>query len=202
MPRKGAARPIPSLRKAARGCRACDLWKPATQTVFGEGPEDARIMLVGEQAGDQEDREGHPFVGPAGKLLDQVLAEIGIDRGSLYVTNVVKHFKFELRGKRRLHKSADAAEIAACLQWLDAELERIRPHYVVCLGAVAAKVILGSAFRLMRDRGQWMRAGENRWAFATVHPAFVLRARIGGGGEAALAEFRRDLALLINLPVD
>ena len=202
MPRKGAARPIASLRKAANDCRACDLWKPATQTVFGEGPEDARIILVGEQAGDLEDRDGHPFVGPAGKLLDQVLAEIGIDRGALYVTNVVKHFKFELRGKRRLHKSADAAEVAACLQWLDAELERIRPRYVVCLGAVAAKVILGSSFRLMRDRGQWKRVGESRWAFATVHPAFVLRARIGGGGEAALADFRRDLGLLLDPPAD
>jgi len=202
MPRKVAARPIASLRKAARDCRACDLWKAATQTVFGEGPDEARVVLVGEQAGDQEDREGHPFVGPAGRLLDQVLAEIGIDRRALYVTNIVKHFKFELRGKRRLHKSADAAEVAACLHWLDAEMERIRPRYIVCLGAVAAKVILGSAFRIMRDRGQWKRTGENRWAFATVHPAFVLRARKGGGGEAALDEFRRDLELLLDPPAD
>lgn len=169
--------------------------------MFGEGPADAKLFFVGEQAGDREDREGRPFVGPAGHLLDEVLAEIGIDRHAVYVTNVVKHFKFELRGKRRLHKRADAAEVAACLQWLERELERVRPRYVVCLGAVAAKIVLGRAFRLTRERGRWIALEPGRWALATVHPAFVLRARAGANGEDELRRFREDLRQLRDPPV-
>jgi DNA polymerase len=168
--------------------------------VFGEGPGDARIVVIGEQAGDKEDLEGRPFVGPAGHLLDVVLEDVGIDRSSAYVTNVVKHFKFELRGKRRLHKRANAAEVAACLQWLDRELARIRPRIVVCLGSLAAKVVLGSGFRLMQRRGEWIERGEGQWAIATVHPAYVLRARIGARGEEEFARFRADLMKLRHPP--
>lgn len=193
-------RSLSALRRSARDCRACDLWRGATQTVFGEGPADAEVFFVGEQAGDREDREGRPFVGPAGHLLDEVLAEVGIDRRDVYVTNVVKHFKFELRGKRRLHKRADAAEVAACLQWLESELERVRPRYVVCLGAVAAKVVLGRGFRLTQERGKWIPLQPGRWALATVHPAFVLRARIGAHGEDERRRFRQDLMRLRNPP--
>lgn len=191
---------LSTLRRSARACHACDLWRAATQTVFGEGPDDANIMLVGEQAGDKEDLEGRPFVGPAGHLLDAVLAEVGIDRGDVYVTNVVKHFKFELRGKRRLHKRANAAEVAACLQWLDREIARIRPRWIVCLGSLAAKVVLGSGFRLMERRGDWIELDKNQWALATVHPAFVLRARIGARGEEEFARFRDDLMKLRDPP--
>jgi len=176
------------------------LWKPATQTVFGEGPDDARIMLIGEQAGDREDLEGAPFVGPAGRLLDQALADVGIERKRLYVTNVIKHFKFEMRGKRRLHKRANAAEIEACLRWLDAEIEAIAPRYVVCLGAMAARVIFGSAFKLMQMRGEWRPLGGDRWGLATAHPSAVLRARIGGGYDAAYRALVADLCMLERLP--
>lgn len=191
---------LPALKRAARRCRACDLWEPATQTVFGAGPDSARIMLIGEQAGDQEDRTGEPFVGPAGRLLDAALADAGIDRGQLYVTNVIKHFKFEMRGKRRLHKRANAAEIAACLRWLDAELEQVAPRYLVCLGAMAAKVVFGPTFRLQQQRGRWSRLDDGRWALATVHPSFVIRSRIGGGYEAAYAGFVADLRKLHATP--
>jgi DNA polymerase len=168
--------------------------------VFGEGPAKAAIMLVGEQAGDQEDRIGQPFVGPAGRLLEKALGEIGIDKREVYVTNVIKHFKFELRGKRRLHKRANAAEIEACLRWLDAELEQVEPRYLVCLGALAAKVVFGSAFRLQQQRGEWISLEHGRWAMATVHPAFVLRSRIASGFESAYAGFVADLRLLERLP--
>ena len=191
---------IASLRRVARRCRACPLWKPATQTVFGDGPDDARIMLIGEQAGDREDLEGVPFVGPAGRLLDQALAEVGVDRGRLYVTNVIKHFKFELRGKRRLHKRANAGEIEACLRWLDREIEAVEPRHVVCLGAMAARVTFGSAFKLMQMRGEWRPLGPDRWGLATVHPSAVLRARIGGGYDAAYKAFVDDLAKLKRPP--
>jgi len=197
------ARKPPSLmrlKQSARACRACDLWRHATQTVFGEGPEGATFFFIGEQAGDKEDREGHPFIGPAGQLLDDVLAEVGIDRRDVYVTNVVKHFKFELRGKRRLHKRANAAEVAACLQWLEAERARIRPRYIVCLGALAAKVVFGTGFGLMRERGRWIRLEPAQWGIATVHPAAVLRARAGSDGEDARAAFRADLMKLRHPP--
>jgi uracil-DNA glycosylase len=191
---------IESLRRAARRCRACPLWKPATQTVFGDGPDDARIVLVGEQAGDREDLEGRPFVGPAGRLLDEALADAGVDRAQLYVTNVIKHFKFELRGKRRLHKRANAAEIAACVGWLHGELEAIEPSHVVCLGAMAARVMLGTKFRLLRERGEWRKLDTDRWCLATVHPSAVLRARIAGAYEEAYRAFVADLRKLKRLP--
>jgi uracil-DNA glycosylase family protein len=190
------------LKQSARDCRACDLWRPATQTVFGEGPANATFFFIGEQAGDREDREGRPFIGPAGQLLDAVLAEVGIDRTKVYVTNVVKHFKFELRGKRRMHKSANAAEVAACLQWLDRERARIRPRCIVCLGALAAKIVFGTAFKLTRDRGRWIRLEPAQWALATVHPAAVLRALGGSHGDEARAAFRDDLMKLRHPPED
>jgi len=165
------------LRAAAAGCRRCPLWKPATQTVFGEGPEDARVVVVGEQPGDAEDLSGRPFVGPAGKLFDRALEELGLDRSRFYVTNAVKHFKFERRGKVRLHRSPDPAERAACRIWLDHELETIRPDIIVCLGAIAARAIFGSKFRLMQQRGAWQVLPDGTRAFATVHPSWVLRQR-------------------------
>ena len=200
-----SARKPPSLsrlRQAARTCHACDLWRHATQTVFGEGPANATFFFIGEQAGDKEDREGRPFVGPAGHLLDEVLAEVGIDRHDVYVTNVVKHFKFELRGKRRMHKSADAAEVAACLQWLERERERIRPRYIVCLGALASRIVLGNKFKVTEGRGQWVRLGPGQWALATVHPAAVLRAHGRSRGDDARAAFRADLMKLRHPPDD
>ena len=150
---KRPPRDLAAVKRAARRCRACPLWENATQTVFGEGPDKARIVLIGEQAGDQEDRVGRPFVGPAGGLLNKALAEIGIDRERVYVTNVIKHFKFELRGKRRIHQRADAREIAACLQLLERELDLLLSLQIVCLGAMAARVMLGKVFGLMRQRG-------------------------------------------------
>ncbi len=176
---------LDGLRAAAAGCRACELWKPATQTVFGEGPVDARVVLVGEQPGDVEDRRGLPFVGPAGKLLDRALAEAGIDRDISYVTNAVKHFGFRLSGKRRIHQTPGAEHIAACRPWLDAELALISPEVVVCLGATAAKALLGPSFRITRQRGQLMpydpptaeedAAVKSAWIMATTHPSAVLR---------------------------
>ena len=197
-PRK--AMDIAALRRAARRCRACPLWKPATQTVFGEGADNARIMLIGEQAGDREDIEGVPFVGPAGRLLNQALEQAGLSRERFYVTNVIKHFKFELRGKRRLHKRANAAEIAACLQWLHGELEAIEPTHVVCLGAMASRVMLGTKFKLMQQRGQWQRLDDGRWCLATIHPSAVLRARIAGSFDAVYDSFVADLAKLKRPP--
>jgi len=191
---------IASLKRAARRCRACPLWEPATQTVFGAGPDDARFFVVGEQAGDQEDLRGEPFVGPAGQLLDRALADAGIARETLYVTNVIKHFKFELRGKRRLHKRANAGEIAACTPWLVRELETVNPRHVVCLGAMAAHAILGKQFRLLDQRGRWLRREDGRWCLATVHPSFVLRSRIGGGYEATYTDFVADLRKLRKPP--
>lgn len=188
------------LRRAASDCRACPIWRNATQTVFGEGAPDARFLMVGEQAGDQEDRVGKPFVGPAGKLLDEALQAAGIDRGELYVTNVIKHFKFEQRGKRRLHKRANTAEIDICSQWLLGELNAVKTRYVVCLGALASRVVIGRAFKLQAQRGAWMRLDEDRWALATVHPSFVIRSRIGGGYESAYAGFVADLKHMKRLP--
>jgi len=189
---------IRALRTRARECRACDLWRPATQTVFGEGPDDARIVLLGEEPGDAEDRQGHPFVGPAGQLLKRALGEVGIDWEKVYMTNVVKHFKFVPRGKRRLHQRANAAEQAACRQWLDAEFARIRPQMIVCLGATAAKAMLGASFALLRGRGRWIEHRSGARVMATVHPAYVLRSR--DDMEQTYAAFARDLAQLRNLP--
>ncbi|MFC4726987.1 UdgX family uracil-DNA binding protein [Coralloluteibacterium thermophilus] len=185
---------LATLRRKARGCRACPLWAPATQTVFGEGPADARVVMVGEQAGDREDIEGRPFVGPAGRLLHELLEEAGVDPAEVYITNAVKHFKFEQRGKARLHKRANAAEQTACRRWLAAELDRIRPRHVVCLGALAAQNVFGNAFRLTAQRGQWQPLAGAQ-GMATWHPSAVLRAP--GERRAALRDdLREDLARL------
>jgi uracil-DNA glycosylase len=166
---------IAELREEARGCRACHLWKIGTQTVFGEGREKAKVMFVGEQPGDQEDLQGRPFVGPAGKLLDRALEEAGIDRDLVYVTNVVKHFKWKPRGKRRIHEKPGTKEINACIPWLDGEIAAIQPEIVVCLGATAAQALLGKDFRVTKQRGQWIeREGDIRF-IATVHPSSILR---------------------------
>ena len=164
------------LREAAAGCRACPLWQGTTQTVFGEGLQRARVMLVGEQPGDREDLEGHPFVGPAGKVLDRALDDAGIDRRDAYVTNVVKHFKFKARGKRRIHQKPAAEEIAACRPWLDAELERVRPEVLVCMGATAAQALLGRQFRVTHHRREFVPSPLAPLATATVHPSSILRA--------------------------
>jgi uracil-DNA glycosylase len=164
------------LRREARDCHACDLWKHATQTVFGEGPADARVMLIGEQPGLYEDREGAPFVGPAGRLLDRALVEAALERSEVYLTNTVKHFKYQPRGKLRLHKRANAAEQAACRMWLAAELARVKPKVIVALGSMAAQTLFGSTFSVTRERGRWRKLGESAAGFATWHPSAVLRA--------------------------
>jgi len=169
----------PTLRSAhdaAKDCRACDLWKRGTQTVFGEGAPNARVLFVGEQPGDKEDLEGRPFIGPAGAVLDKALAEAGIDRKQTYVTNAVKHFKWEPRGKRRIHKKPNSLEIAACRPWLDVEIELLRPDVVVCLGATAAQALLGRSFRVTKQRGQLMAFEAAPHVLATVHPSSILRA--------------------------
>jgi uracil-DNA glycosylase family protein len=181
-PRKDAAGLIPArptlagVRAAASDCTACDLYKHATQTVFGEGAAHAKLMLVGEQPGDVEDLSGHPFVGPAGKLLDRALAEAGIDRAQVYVTNVVKHFKWEPRGKRRIHKKPNAGEITACRPWLDTEIAVVKPRAIVCLGATAAQTLLGKAFRVTAHRGEFIKSPLAPLVLATVHPSSLLRA--------------------------
>lgn len=164
------------LRQAAAGCGACDLWEHATQTVFGDGSPRARVMLVGEQPGNDEDLAGKPFVGPAGKLLDAVLKQVGIDRHQVYTTNVVKHFKWEPRGKRRIHSKPNAEQVSACRPWLDAEISLIRPSVIVCLGATAARALLGKEFRVTRQRGQFVRSPLAPLVMATVHPSSILRA--------------------------
>ena len=169
---------MPKLRDAAMTCRGCHLWTLGTQTVFGEGPKDARVMIVGEQPGDQEDRAGHPFVGPSGKLLDRALEEAGIERGDVYVTNAVKHFKWERgeKGARRIHKKPNDAEIRACHPWLEEEIRLVQPQVVVCLGATAAQAIMGKAFRVTKERGRAVKAPSGGVVIATVHPSSVLRA--------------------------
>jgi len=167
---------LETLRASARDCKACDLWLRGTQTVFGEGARHAKVMFVGEQPGDKEDLEGRPFVGPAGALLDQALAEAGIDRKQTYVTNAVKHFKWEPRGKRRIHKKPNSAEVSACRAWLDAEIEVIQPKVIVCLGATAAQALLGRTFRVTQERGTLMGFRDRIQIAATVHPSSILRA--------------------------
>jgi uracil-DNA glycosylase len=167
---------LPKLREAAAGCRACPLWKNATQTVFGEGLKRARVMLVGEQPGDREDREGKPFVGPAGRILDQALEEAGIDRGDAYVTNVVKHFKWTPRGKRRIHQTPKAEEIKACAPWIESEIDVVDPEVLVCLGATAVKAVMGPKYRVMKDHGRFVTSELGRLTTATLHPSAVLRA--------------------------
>ena len=181
---------LSALREAAGGCRGCHLYEPATQTVFGEGRRAARIMLVGEMAGDREDREGRPFVGPAGRELDRALEQAGIARGDVYVTNVVKHFKFEERGKRRIHQTPRKGEIDACMPWLDTEIKLIRPRGLVTLGATAAKALLGSSFRLTQHRGELLASELAPVVAATIHPSAIVRDR----DEASRNAERRALA--------
>jgi DNA polymerase len=171
------ARPtLPKVRAAAQDCRACDLWARGTQTVFGEGPKGAALMLVGEQPGDVEDRTGHPFVGPAGRYLDKALADAGLGRADVYVTNIVKHFKWEPRGKRRIHKKPTGAEIHACRPWLDAEIALVKPRAIVCLGATAAQALLGRTFKVTQHRGEFIESPLAPIVLATVHPSSLLRA--------------------------
>ncbi|GAB3730230.1 UdgX family uracil-DNA binding protein [Luteimonas pelagia] len=191
------ARGLGGLRAAAASCRRCPLWEPATRTVFGEGPADARIVVVGEQPGDQEDLAGRPFVGPAGRVLDRALAELGIDRGAMYLTNAVKHFRFEQRGKARLHRNPAAAHVQACRPWLEAELAQLRPDVILCLGATAARALFGNAFRLAESRGRWLRGPDGTRALATVHPSWVLR-QPEAARDAAYASFVADLARLLE----
>ena len=201
-PPKNAAEFIPdrpslsSVRVAAKDCRACDLWKRGTQTVFGEGGRRAELMLVGEQPGDAEDLAGHPFVGPAGKFLDRVLAEVGIDRTAVYVTNVVKHFKWEPRGKRRIHKKPNASEIAACRPWLDTEIGLVQPRAIVCLGATAAQTLLGRQFKLTANRGAFVPSSLAPLVLATVHPSSILRAPDADTRRRETERFADDLRLV------
>jgi DNA polymerase len=192
---------LTSLRRAARDCRACDLWKNATQTVFGEGASKASIMFVGEQPGDQEDRAGHPFVGPAGKVLDEALLQAGIDRAKVYLTNAVKHFKWSPaeRGRRRIHKKPRYSEINACRPWLDAEISLVRPQVLVCLGATAAQALLGKDFSVTRQRGELIDSPLAPKVVATVHPSSVLRAPDHSARELQMKEFVRDLTKIAGL---
>ncbi len=167
---------LKAFRDAAADCQACDLWERGTQTVFGEGARGAEVLLVGEQPGNEEDLAGKPFVGPAGRLLDDALLEAGIDRAKTYVTNVVKHFKWEPRGKRRIHKKPNAREVAACRPWLEAEISLLKPKVIVCLGATAAQALLGPQFRVTRQRGQFIESKLAPYIMATVHPSSILRA--------------------------
>jgi uracil-DNA glycosylase len=190
---------LASLRRAAAACTGCDLYRDATQTVFGAGPAKARLMLVGEQPGDAEDRAGLPFVGPAGRLLDRALAEAGIDRGLVYVTNAVKHFKWVQRGKRRLHSKPGSREIAACHPWLDAEIAALKPAVIVALGATAAKALLGNSFRVTRQRGEPVASALAPHVLATVHPSSLLRAPDPATREAEYARFLADLRVVARL---
>jgi uracil-DNA glycosylase family protein len=188
------ARPsLTTMAAAAHGCRACPLWRDATQTVFGEGSATARVMFVGEQPGDKEDLAGRPFVGPAGRLLDEALAEAGIDRSQVYVTNVVKHFKSVRKGKRRIHKTPAAQEVAACRPWLEAEVALVEPAVLVCLGATAAQAILGRSFRLTQHRGEFFGSDLGPLVTATLHPSAILRAPDEERRRQETARFVEDL---------
>jgi len=189
---------ISKLRVAATNCHACDLWKTGTQTVFGEGGSKPRVMLVGEQPGDQEDIQGHPFVGPAGKLLDKALEEAGIDRKEIYVTNAVKHFKWEPRGKRRIHKKPNSMEITACKPWIEAEIGVLHPDVIVCLGATAAQALLGRQFKVTTQRGTWIESPLAPFVMATVHPSSLLRAPDDETRRRETQRFIADLKLVHN----
>src|SRR5947209_6158337 len=182
-----------NLREAAAGCTACDLWRLGTQTVFDEGSRDARVMMVGEQPGDKEDLQGRPFVGPAGAVLDKALAAAGIDRNDVYVTNIVKHFKWEPRGKRRIHKKPNAAQITACRPWLDAEIRVVQPEVVILLGSTAAQGILGRDFRVTQHRGEWVQSSIATYVMATVHPSSILRAPDDESRHEEMRKFIDDL---------
>jgi uracil-DNA glycosylase family protein len=197
-PRDRPPPPVPkrltSLRSAVQECRACDLWEGATQAVMGEGAPDAALVLVGEQPGDREDIEGHPFVGPAGRVLDKGLERAGIARDDVYLTNVVKHFRYKLRGKRRIHQKPDRWQVSACLPWLKAELAIVQPDALVCLGAVAAQALLGPQIRIGRDRGRPIESDLAELVTVTTHPSAILRAQDEEARRAAMDEFVADLA--------
>ena len=202
IPLPGAASPDPvddslaALKSAVQQCRRCPLWQPATQAVFGEGPEQAKVMIVGEQPGDEEDLTGRPFVGPAGKLFSRAIDELALERKEFYITNAVKHFRFEQRGKFRLHRNPEASHVQACRNWLERELAAVRPDIVVCLGATAARAVFGSGFRLMEQRGVWQSLPDGARAFATVHPSWVLRQRGDEARRVAYEGFVADLRLI------
>ncbi|WP_214472447.1 UdgX family uracil-DNA binding protein [Mesorhizobium sp. dw_380] len=187
------ANSIPELREAAQGCRRCPLWRNATQTVFGEGPDDASVIFVGEQPGDQEDLAGKPFVGPAGKVFDAILDDAGVDRQKVYVTNAVKHFKFEPRGKRRIHSKPNAGEVQACRWWLDQEFDLIKPNLAVALGATAALSLLGKATPVIKMRGQVIAREDGLRVFITIHPSFILRIREAADKAAERDRFLQDM---------
>ncbi len=187
---------LDQLRSIAAGCQACDLYRNATQTVFGDGAAGATVMLVGEQPGDREDLDGEPFVGPAGAVLDRALKWAGIERDQAYVTNVVKHFKWRPAGKRRLHQKPNAEEIAACRPWLDSEIDLVRPAVVVCLGATAAQALLGSSFRVSRQRGEFVSWGRAPRIIATVHPSSILRAPDEEARQREMEAFVADLGVV------
>ena len=184
---------LPRLRRAIQNCEGCDLFRHATQAVFGEGPVKARVVFIGEQPGNDEDLEGRPFVGPAGKLLDRALRDAGIARSDVYLTNAVKHFKFEERGKRRLHKNPRASEVQACAPWLEAELEVVHPEVIVCLGATASQAIFGSSFRLTKERGRFFEHAFAESVTATVHPSAILRAPTDRDRHDQYRQFVADL---------
>jgi uracil-DNA glycosylase family protein len=187
---------LPKLRQAAQGCRACDLYKTGTQAVLGEGPRQATVFFIGEQPGDQEDLAGKPFVGPAGRVLDEALAEAGIPRAEIFVTNAVKHFKWEPRGKRRIHQKPTLGEVRACRPWLETELAIVKPRGIVCLGATAAQSMLGPQFRITRDHGRFFESELAGWILATIHPSAILRMPDREKKEEARAQFLADLRLV------
>jgi uracil-DNA glycosylase len=187
---------LATLREASKDCRGCHLWRLGTQTVFGEGARKAELMFVGEQPGNEEDLTGHPFVGPAGKLLDRALAGAGIDRAVVYVTNVVKHFKWEPRGKRRIHKKPNAAETAACRPWLDAEIALVKPRAIVCLGATAAQALLGRGFKVTAQRGAFVPSPLAPLVLATVHPSSILRAPDEEARHREMKQLTNDLRVV------
>ncbi|HEX2027666.1 MAG TPA: UdgX family uracil-DNA binding protein [Nitriliruptorales bacterium] len=192
-------RSLSELRAAASGCRGCDLYRDATQTVFGDGAADAAVMFVGEQPGDQEDREGEPFVGPAGRELDRALEAVGIDRDQVFITNAVKHFKWKRKGRKRLHQTPSREQIEACRPWLDAEIEAVRPDVIVALGATAAKALLGPGFRVTRQRGELHRGPGDVVVTATVHPSSILRAPSDQDRHDAREAFTADLAKIADV---
>jgi DNA polymerase len=193
-----AGKTLPALRRAAGVCRGCDLYKNATQTVFGEGKAGARILFVGEQPGDREDLAGKPFVGPAGRLLDEALVKVDIARSDVYVTNAVKHFKWEPRGKRRMHTKPSAREVSACRPWLEAEISVVAPQVIVCLGATAAQSLLGASFRITRERGRIMPSTWAPWIMATYHPSAILRAPEEAQRDQMRREFIADLGGIVR----
>lgn len=190
---------LTSLQQAARDCKACDLWKRGTQTVFGAGLRRAKVFLIGEQPGNEEDLTGKPFVGPAGRLLDDALEEVGIDRTKIYVTNVVKHFKWEPRGKRRIHKKPNAQEISACRPWLEAEIALVKPEIIVALGATAAQALLGAQFRVTKERGKFIESNLAPYVMATVHPSSILRAPDEESRRLEYRKFLDDLKKLARV---